>query len=107
MRSIAARGAYSGYVRERIIPAQYYKDPFRYELYKERSIFLPDVNNELEEKNSTYKANLASLNLFVMIRFTEEATVEPPESSVSNVENAGSVVVSRLPFRSLEAWSLY
>ncbi|CAG8577690.1 4460_t:CDS:2 [Paraglomus occultum] len=94
MRSIAARGAYSGYVRERIIPAQYYKDPFRLELYKERSIFLPDINNELEEKNPLYKTNLASLNLFVMIKFTEETTVEPPESSWFGYYNEDGEILS-------------
>ncbi|CAG8459300.1 7352_t:CDS:2 [Ambispora gerdemannii] len=81
MRSIVRRGAYSGYVRSRVIPAQYYKDPTRLELYKKLNIFLPDINNELEVKNATYRANLASLNTLVLIQFTKDVTLKPRDSA--------------------------
>ncbi|CAG8450014.1 3271_t:CDS:2 [Ambispora leptoticha] len=81
MRNIARRGAYSGYVRTRVVSAQYYKDPTRLDLYKQQNIFLPDINNELEVKNATYKENLASLNTLVLIRFTEDVTLKPRDSA--------------------------
>jgi palmitoyl-protein thioesterase len=43
---------------------------------------LADINNERPVKNKTYAENLSSLQKFVMIRFTEEKTVVPADSSV-------------------------
>jgi len=42
--------------------------------------FLPDINNNLAEKNSTYKKNLISLNKFAMVRFTLDTMVQPINS---------------------------
>lgn len=83
MRSIARRGAYSNYVRSRVVQAQYYKDPKHLDTYLRQNIFLPDINNELGIKNETYKKNLKSLNKLVLIRFTEDITVVPKDSAVS------------------------
>ncbi|CAG8656019.1 9543_t:CDS:2 [Funneliformis mosseae] len=80
MRTIARRGVYSNYVRTHIIQAQYYKDPKILDIYLEKNIFLPDINNELF-KNETYKTNLQSLNKLVLIRFTEDKTVVPKDSA--------------------------
>jgi Palmitoyl protein thioesterase len=46
------------------------------------SAWLADINNERPEKNDSYKYHLSSLEKFVMIKFTEEKTVVPPDSSV-------------------------
>ncbi|RIA98034.1 palmitoyl-protein thioesterase 1 [Glomus cerebriforme] len=81
MRTIARRGAYSNYVRTRVIQAQYYKDPNHLDTYLQQNIFLPDINNELDNKNETYKMNLKSLNKLVLIRFTEDITVKPKDSA--------------------------
>ena len=48
----------------------------------ELSEWLADINNEREEKNETYSYHLSSLEKFVMIKFSNETTVVPPESSV-------------------------
>ncbi|CAG8553041.1 7852_t:CDS:2 [Cetraspora pellucida] len=82
MRSIASQGAYSGYVRDHVIQAQYFKDPLRLELYLKKNIYLPDINNELEVKNETYKKNLVTLNKLVLIRFTEDTTLKPRDTAV-------------------------
>ncbi|GAB5592947.1 hypothetical protein Unana1_07847 [Umbelopsis nana] len=82
MRNIARRGVYTEYVRKHVIQAQYYKDPQNYEVYLEKNIFLPDINNEYPiRKNKTYKANLLSLNKLVLIKFAEDETVRPAESA--------------------------
>jgi palmitoyl-protein thioesterase len=44
---------------------------------------LADINNEREEKNETYSYHLSSLEKFVMIKFDDEKTVVPADSSVS------------------------
>ncbi|KAF9423192.1 hypothetical protein BGZ94_008358 [Podila epigama] len=81
MRSIARSGVYSGYVRDHIVQAQYYKDPRNLETYLERNIFLPDINNEHAIKNATYVKHLTSLNTLVMFMFTEDITVKPKETA--------------------------
>jgi len=59
-----------------------FQNPEDLEKYLELSAWLADVNNEREEKNDTYAYHLSSLEKFVMIKFTEEKTVIPPDSSV-------------------------
>ncbi|RUS20726.1 palmitoyl-protein thioesterase [Endogone sp. FLAS-F59071] len=80
MRTIARRGAYSGYVRDHVVQAQYYKDPDNIKDYLAKNIFLPDVNNELDF-NRTYVQHLSSLHRLVLIRFTDDVTVKPGESA--------------------------
>ncbi|KAF9127779.1 Palmitoyl-protein thioesterase 1 [Mortierella sp. 14UC] len=81
MRTIARSGVYSGYVRDHIIQAQYFKDPRKLETYLERNIFLPDINNELAVKNMTYARRLKSLNKLVMFMFMNDVTVKPKETA--------------------------
>ncbi|KAG0360877.1 hypothetical protein BG005_009712 [Podila minutissima] len=81
MRSIARTGVYSGYVRDHIIQAQYYKDPKNLQTYLERNIFLPDINNEHVIKNATYVKHLTTLNSLVMFMFSEDITVKPKETA--------------------------
>ncbi|KAL0930440.1 palmitoyl protein thioesterase [Colletotrichum truncatum] len=74
---------WSGFVQNRLVPAQYYRDPApdQYEKYLESSNFLADINNERELKNVNYKKNLASLANFVMVMFEEDTTVIPKETA--------------------------
>ncbi|KAI1316651.1 hypothetical protein EDD11_009686 [Mortierella claussenii] len=81
MRSIARSGVYSGYVRDHIVQAQYYKDPHNLQLYLQKNIFLPDINNELAVKNLTYKERLTSIHRLVMFMFEQDFTVKPKETA--------------------------
>ncbi|KAG0249128.1 hypothetical protein BG011_009567 [Mortierella polycephala] len=81
MRTIARSGVYSGYVRDHIIQAQYYKDPRKLATYLERNIFLPDINNERTLKNGTYVKHLTSINKLVMFMFMNDITVKPKETA--------------------------
>ncbi|KAG0206074.1 hypothetical protein BGX28_002433 [Mortierella sp. GBA30] len=81
MRTIARSGAYSGYVRDHIVQAQYYKDPHNLARYLERNIFLPDINNEQVLKNATYAERLSSINKLVMFMFMDDITVKPKETA--------------------------
>ncbi|KAJ3033398.1 hypothetical protein HK097_004856 [Rhizophlyctis rosea] len=80
-RSLINRGAYLPWIQHRVVQAQYFKDAKHYEEYIAGNIFLPDINNELPDKNETYIQNLKSLNKFVMIQFEEDDMVVPKESA--------------------------
>jgi len=60
--------------------ASYWKDPFAYEKYLKYNKFLSDINNEHKKKNSTYKANLMSLNAYVLEYTIIDNTVIPASS---------------------------
>ncbi|KAI9323209.1 palmitoyl-protein thioesterase 1 [Dichotomocladium elegans] len=81
MRSAVRYGVYSSYVQHRVVQAQYYKDPRNRQVYLERNVFLPRLNNELPTKNSTYSDHLSGLDLFAMVRFTEDTMVKPSETA--------------------------
>ncbi|KAJ9053327.1 hypothetical protein DSO57_1025224 [Entomophthora muscae] len=81
MRSIIRGGAYSAYIRDHVIQAQYIRDQMNYDTYLKYNIFLPDINNEKTIKNQTYKKNLSQLDFFAMIRFEQDHTLVPRNSS--------------------------
>ncbi|KAF8252711.1 alpha/beta-hydrolase [Wilcoxina mikolae CBS 423.85] len=105
-QSLLRSSKWSPVVQERVIPAQYFRDPQDLETYLEHSAFLADVNNEREEKNDTYKMNLSSLERFVMFMFTEDRTVVPKESAWWGEVNVTSGEVVPLEERKLytEDW---
>ncbi|KAM0321829.1 hypothetical protein ACHAQA_009926 [Verticillium albo-atrum] len=74
---------WSSFVQNRLVPAQYYRDPApaEYEKYIESSNFLADINNEREAKNDEYAANIARLANFVMIMFDQDTTAIPKETA--------------------------
>ncbi|RPB00034.1 alpha/beta-hydrolase [Choiromyces venosus 120613-1] len=73
---------WTSWVQNRVVPAQYFRDPEDLEAYLEYSAFLADINNERpNERNATYARNLALLEKFVMIMFEEDTTVVPKESA--------------------------
>ncbi|KAJ3307502.1 Palmitoyl-protein thioesterase 1 [Blyttiomyces sp. JEL0837] len=80
MRNLIKSGAYLSWVQKKSVQAQYYKDPKNIAQYLSRSLFLPDLNNE-RTRNATFKENLKKLNKLILIRFSEEETVVPAESS--------------------------
>lgn len=57
--------------------ADYWRDPYRYEIYKTNSTYLAQLNNEvLAETN-----NLDVVDNFVMIWSPRDEVIEPPESA--------------------------
>ncbi|KAK6203186.1 Alpha/Beta hydrolase protein [Scheffersomyces amazonensis] len=68
-------------VQKRVIPAQYFRDPYVYETYLKHSNFLADVNNEKEIVNQTYKENFQNLNKLILIDFTQDTTLVPKDSA--------------------------
>ncbi|KAL8286246.1 hypothetical protein RQP46_004734 [Phenoliferia psychrophenolica] len=97
--SVVREGIYSSFAQNKIIPAQYFRDEARIDDYLAVNTFLKDINNErvgdrqvnlpdalgeddkAEPRNATYKANFASLTNLVLLRFSDDATVVPPQSA--------------------------
>ncbi|XP_076055849.1 palmitoyl-protein thioesterase 1 isoform X1 [Oratosquilla oratoria] len=79
IRKILNHGAYHHWIQDYLVQAEYWHDPLNEELYKEKSVFLADINNE-RVINQTYIDNLNALNNFVMVKFLRDTMVVPIES---------------------------
>ncbi|KAJ2931262.1 hypothetical protein H1R20_g5876, partial [Candolleomyces eurysporus] len=79
----AAKGAvYGEWAQTNSVQAQYYRDPRNYERYMEANHFLTSINNERPaSRNGTYIKNFGSLNKLVLVLFSQDKTVVPPETS--------------------------
>lgn len=89
-------------MQERVVPAQYYRDPEDLESYLEHSAFLADINGEREEaRNETYRKNLGSLERFVMVMFDGDVTVVPKQSAWFAEFNRTSGVTTLLEQREI------
>eukprot|EP00795_Rhopilema_esculentum_P007651 gene7651-13472_t len=74
VRKLLDYGAYIG-----LVQAEYWHDPTKEQEYKEKSIFLAEINQEKEFKQS-YKTNLMKLKNFIMVKFLKDTMVDPRES---------------------------
>lgn len=73
---------YSDYVQARLAPSGYIKIPTDIPSYLEGCRFLPKLNNEKpNERNSTYKERLTSLQNMVLIMFEHDTVLIPRETS--------------------------
>ncbi|XP_071531238.1 palmitoyl-protein thioesterase 1 isoform X2 [Panulirus ornatus] len=79
MRRLLSMGAYINWIQDTLVQAQYWHDPLHEEDYRNKSIFLADINNE-KVLNEDYRNNLKKLDNFVMVRFLEDRMVVPAES---------------------------
>ena len=78
------QATYTDHAQTHMVVAQYFRDtrtPERFEEYVAHSRFLRDINNEGAAKNASYKEGLQRLEQFVMVRFSDDTTVRPPESA--------------------------
>eukprot|EP01135_Chromosphaera_perkinsii_P002162 Nk52_evm96s217 gene=Nk52_evmTU96s217 len=78
-KKLIEMGAYKSFVQNRVVQAQYWHDPLNEKEYVKNSVFLADINNE-KSINPNYKANMLSLNRFVMVKFSKDTYVDPHES---------------------------
>ncbi|KAI9850709.1 MAG: hypothetical protein M1838_005200 [Thelocarpon superellum] len=98
--------AWSDFIQSRIVPAQYYRDVEEFDAYLEHSNFLADINNERDEKRSSYGRQLTQLRAFAMYQFSEDTTIIPKESAWFQEVNITSGEVTPLRKRALytEDW---
>lgn len=81
--------AYSGWVQRVLVQATYWHDPLNEDLYKEKSSFLSEINNE-KTVNQDYIDRLQNLSKFVMIKFENDTIVQPVETSWFGFYKPGS-----------------
>lgn len=81
MQKLLGKGAYLPWVRDHVVQAQYFKDPYQLDVYLAWNPFLPDINNERTIKTQYYADNLASLDKLVLVKFTNDVTVVPRDSA--------------------------
>lgn len=93
IRKLLNYGAYIDWIQDSLVQAEYWHDPLQENLYKNKSVFLADINNE-NTKNQTYKENLLKLKNFVMIRFSEDTMVDPPISEWFGFYDPGQAKVT-------------
>lgn len=79
IRKMLNYGAYVSFVQDNLVQAEYWQDPLNEDEYKQKSVFLADINQE-REVNATYKANLMKLQNFVMVKFLKDSMVQPKDS---------------------------
>ncbi|CAF3384150.1 unnamed protein product [Rotaria sp. Silwood2] len=77
---LVSKYAYEDFVQNMISVAGFWRDPFQLEKYINRSHFLPDINNEREARNETYRTNMLKLNAFVMVYSDIDEVLTPPQS---------------------------
>lgn len=99
-REILGHGAYTSWACDSIIQAQYVKDPHNLDDYLKYNPFLPDINNEHDDKNPQYAANLASLDKLVLFRFSDDTVVIPRDSGWFSFFNGSDLI----PMRDLEIY---
>lgn len=78
-RKLLDIGAYVSFVQKNLVQAQYWHDPLNEDEYKQKSMFLAEINQE-NKLNPDYKTNLMKLKNFVMVKFLEDGMVDPRES---------------------------
>jgi palmitoyl-protein thioesterase len=74
VRRLLNLGAYVGLVQEQLVQAEYWHDPLNEAEYREKSVFLAEINQE-KAFNPSYKQNLLNLKNFVMVKFNQDTMV--------------------------------
>ncbi|XP_067867381.1 palmitoyl-protein thioesterase 1-like [Heterodontus francisci] len=88
IRKMLNLGAYSSPIQEHLVQAEYWHDPLNEDLYRNKSIFLAEINQE-RGINESYKENLMKLKKFVMVKFLKDSTVDPIDSEWFGFYKAG------------------
>lgn len=79
IRKILSKSAYESHFQDHVVQAQYWHDPLREDVYKLKSRFLANINQE-QGFNSTYRENMIRLTNFVMAMANNDSVVIPRES---------------------------
>ncbi|ESP00518.1 hypothetical protein LOTGIDRAFT_186317 [Lottia gigantea] len=80
VRKLLNIGAYYEYfIICSLVQAEYWQDPLNMAEYREKSVFLADINQE-RVKNPVYKENLLKLKNLVLVKFLQDTMVDPKES---------------------------
>jgi palmitoyl-protein thioesterase len=81
VNKVVDTAVYFSMVQHIIGPAGYFKDVSHYKNYLTYSSFLPDLNNERQDKNDSYKERFSNLEKIVLIKFSEDSMIIPKETA--------------------------
>ena len=76
-RELIGKYAYEYPIQNVLSVASYWRDPYQLNKYVSDCHFLPDINNERELRNETYRDNILKLNAFVMTYSDIDEVVAP------------------------------
>ncbi|XP_041069351.1 palmitoyl-protein thioesterase 1-like isoform X1 [Carcharodon carcharias] len=88
IRKMLNLGAYNSLIQKHLVQAEYWHDPLNEDLYRNKSIFLAEINQE-RGINESYKENLMKLKKFVMVKFLKDSMVDPVDSEWFGFYKAG------------------
>ena len=71
VRRLLNYGAYTSWVQDKLVQAQYWHDPLNNEEYRAKSLFIGEFNNDKDEKNSEYKENLLKVRLIFKVIYVK------------------------------------
>jgi palmitoyl-protein thioesterase len=114
VRKALDEGAYESHIQDHVVQAQYWHDPLNADQYREKNVFLADVNQE-NGVNKDYATRLAALDSLVLVRFLQDTMVVPSVSewfgffndgqdvSTYDVENSTLYTEDKLGLRKLDS----
>ncbi|CAF3711411.1 unnamed protein product [Rotaria socialis] len=79
-RELVSKYAYESVVQDAISVPGYWRDPYQLNRYIADCHYLPDINNERDARNETYRDNMLKLNAFVMTYTDIDEVVTPSRS---------------------------
>lgn len=94
--------AYTAAAQQLISVAGFWKDPFALETYERLCQFLPDIENR-NQRNTTYRDNVLSVNNFVAVHSPLDQVVVPNQSSEFGFYAANSTT-TLVPLRESEQY---
>lgn len=74
VRQLLNLGAYVDFVQDKLVQAEYWHDPLNEKEYRQKSVFLADINQE-KAFNPSYKENLLKLKNLVLVKFNQDMMV--------------------------------
>ncbi|CAD5231740.1 unnamed protein product [Bursaphelenchus xylophilus] len=80
VRRLLNLGAYVGFVQNTLVQAQYWDDPYLRDDFKNKNIFLADINCARGCNQTKYKQNLSRLESLVLVKFLKDTMVVPKDS---------------------------
>ncbi|CAG2212260.1 palmitoyl-protein thioesterase 1-like [Mytilus galloprovincialis] len=88
VRRLLNLGAYIDAIQDRLVQAEYWHDPMNEDEYKQKSVFLADINQE-NKMNATYKTNLMKVKNIALVKFLDDGMVQPRDSEWFGFYNPG------------------
>mmetsp|Transcript_22981 Transcript_22981/g.45851 ORF Transcript_22981/g.45851 Transcript_22981/m.45851 type:complete len:286 (+) Transcript_22981:16-873(+) len=74
-------GVYLSLAQNNVAPANYFCDPKDYDKYLEKCNFLPDIDNQKDDKSDDYKTRFSSLTQLTLVKFEDDQVLDPRETS--------------------------